>query len=123
MKRPLLISILLSISIQSCTLVEFFQSDSLVHSSAKEEDITNQVTTDTVSHVASVDKSMELSDSLAYTTALINALNNALTAENNNLNKITVIIGILGLVFAIASVISYYYLKNDIMEYKKEDMF
>ena len=57
-------------------------------------------------------------DSLSYTTALINALNNAITIENNSLTKITIIIGILGLIIALSGILGYIGLKNDIKEYK-----
>ncbi len=58
------------------------------------------------------------SDSLSSTTVLLGALNNAIETESNNLNKITVIIGLLGLLFVILGWWSFNDLKDDFKDYK-----
>lgn len=53
-----------------------------------------------------------LSDSLAYTTALINSLNNTISVENKHLTAIDIIVGLLSLAFAILGVLSILGIKN-----------
>lgn len=77
-----------------------------------------QVTSDTI-----VDPSMNssLSDSLTYTTALINALNNAISIQNNNIDLIAIIVAVIGVLatlfgvgIAIAGIIGFRDLKEDL---------
>lgn len=66
-----------------------------------------------------------LSDSLTYTTALINALNNAISIQNNNIDLIAIIVAVIGVLatllgigIAVAGFIRFKDLKDDINNYK-----
>ena len=60
-----------------------------------------------------------MSESLPYITTLINALNNAIDIQGNNIACITVIIAIIGLLIAFAGFYEFNKLTNNVREYKK----